>query len=192
MIFDGKASFGLRTGHRTTCAMTATTKAFVIPQTANDIRPGSHTAGNNTHISHVCTHGAFACDEYLLSIMVFYRDIIVMTIHHDISCRERRQFIGLSHGPKQVFHQESAISHGEVLRPMDRLHIVIEVVRTLWQVRQIFIRQIDEMLPHIFFGQSDKVTSDPIPYAARPTVKHEPDSVISIKTNLDEVVSSSE
>src|SRR4051812_13226865 len=75
---------------------------------------------------------------------------------------------------------------------MDRLYIIREVVRALWQVRQIFVRQIDEMLPHIFFGQSDKVTSDSIPHAARPAVKHEPDGVISIKTNLDEVIPSSE
>ena len=75
---------------------------------------------------------------------------------HD--ARQRRQYARHHHFP---------VMTGKILRPRHGFHIVVIVFTSLFEIGQVFIRQVRNMLLHILLGQRDKQRTNGVTHAAR-------------------------
>ena len=121
--------------------------------------------------------------------MFFNGHIVVMAVHHFFGDFKLRQFPGSLERADKVLHHERAVGHREVLRPMNRFDVIVKVVGPFRQIGQILVRKVDHPFAHILPRQFDEKSSDPISHAPRSTMQHEPNAVVRIEANFDEVVS---
>src|SRR5207244_2607772 len=63
VVLHREAALRLRARHGAARAVAATHKAFRVAFAANDVRAGSHAAGNDTHVAFASTDSAFARSE---------------------------------------------------------------------------------------------------------------------------------
>ena len=89
-----------------------------------------------------------------------------MAVHHFLGSLKRRDLAGTLECPDEVVHHELSIGHCEVLRPMDGLQIIVEVVGSLGEIGQILVRKVDHPCAHVFLRQFDEIGPDPIPHAS--------------------------
>src|SRR5205807_7048446 len=89
-------------------------------------------------------------------------------------------------------HHQLPVGPRVFLRPLHSVNIFIEVLGALWKVRQVDIRQIDEMLSHILPGDLDEMSTNAVSHSTRSTMQQEPDGLRLIQTNLDEMISGSQ
>jgi hypothetical protein len=87
-------------------------------------------------------------------------------------------------------HHLLAVRPRVVLRPADRLDVVIEVRRALGEVSEVAVGQID--LLGVFLRQLDEVGADRVADAAAAGVQHHPDAPGFIEAHLDEVVAAAQ
>jgi len=100
--------------------------------------------------------------------MVLSRNIVVVAVD-----RFDLGFGGFSvkssiESPRRLAEHDLPVCHREILRPPDRLNVIIEVVGALWQVGKIGIWQIDEPPAHVFFGPLDEIGPNRVPDAPAP------------------------
>src|SRR5262249_62190918 len=68
----------------------------------------------------------------------------------------------VTHRRKGRAHHELAVEARVVLRPRDCLDVVVEVLRSLGQIREILVGQVDEPAPHVLLRELDEVASDAV------------------------------
>src|SRR6266853_256855 len=152
----------------------------------------SHTARNDSHIAFACPHRSFASNQNVLAEMRFACYIVVVTVNRLQFRVEGRQLAGIAHRADDLFYHQVTVPPGIILCPLDRLDIVIEVLRVLRKIGQVNIRQIHKELLHVLASDVDEVTTHAIADSARSAMKHEPDSLRFIQTDFDEMVTRSE
>src|SRR5207244_13558388 len=79
-VIHREAALRLRERHGAARAVAATHKAFRVAFAANDVRAGSHAAGNDTHVAFASTDSAFASDQNVLVVMAFAGHIVVVAV----------------------------------------------------------------------------------------------------------------
>ncbi len=62
------------------------------------------------------------------------------------------------------------------------------MLRAFRQIRQILVRQVDEVRTHILLRQFDEMRADRVTNTARTRVQHEPHEADFIQTDFDEVI----
>jgi hypothetical protein len=90
-IILGKALFGGSSTHTTTGAMGTRTKTFWMTFASNNVTASAHTAGYDSYIADSRSNGPFTCYPNVGTIVVFFGNIVVMTIHYLCSNFEGRQ-----------------------------------------------------------------------------------------------------
>src|SRR2546429_305196 len=93
VVLHREAALRLRARHGAARAVAATHKAFRVAFAANDVRAGSHAAGNDTHVAFASTDSAFASDQNVLVVMAFAGHIVVVAVEDRKSTR-----LNSSHG----------------------------------------------------------------------------------------------
>ncbi len=87
-----------------------------------------------------------------------------------------------------LLHHQFAVGQRIVLRPVHRADVVLEVLRALRQVREVLVRQVDHPLAHVVLCQLDEKGAEAIAHATRSRVQQEPDVLVLIEADLDEMV----
>src|SRR5215472_14977693 len=155
-------------------------------------RTRTHAARDNSHISLARTNRTLSRNEHVLAEVRLACYIVVVAVdalHFRGKCRHK---FATAHRAHDLAHHQIAIGASEILRPLNRFDVVVEVLRVLWEVREITIRQSNKESLHVLLGQLNEVRTHPVAHASRPAVKHEPNHLALIKAYLDEVVSRSE
>ena len=66
--------------------------------------------------------------------------------------------------PRTVYdhalHHHLAVGAGEFLRPADCTHVVVEILRTFPEVRQVAVGQVSIVAHRVFAGQFDEARPD--------------------------------
>src|SRR5262245_2127713 len=180
------------TRHCTTCAVTAAMEALCVTLSAHDVRTRTHAARDNSHVSPARTNRALTRDEHVLTEVRLACHIIVVAVdalHFRSKCRHKT---ATAHSAHDLLHHQIAIRASEILCPLNRFDVVVEVLRVLGKVREVTIRQSNKESLHVFLRQFNEVRTHPVAHASRTAVKHEPNRLALIKAHLDKVVSSSE
>src|SRR5580700_4409743 len=188
MVLQSEAALGLGTRHGTSGSMTTAHKAFRIAFTAYDVRTRPHAAGNNSHVAFTRTYCALARDEHVLAIVVLPSHVVVMAAHDFNILFERWDFSRAMHCRDQVTHHQLAVGQRVVLRPVHCADVVLEVLRALRQVCEVLVRQVDHPLAHVVLCQLDEEGAEAIAHAARSRVQQEPDVLVLIEADFDEMV----
>ena len=89
-------------------------------------------------------------------------------------------------------HHHLAVQRGELLRPADGAHVVVEVARALLEVREVAVGQIRVVPQRVLLRQLDEHGADRVADAARARMQHEPHRVLLVEADLDEVVAAAE
>jgi hypothetical protein len=192
VIFYRKPALRFVARHGPSRAMAAVAEAVPIPLAANDIRTRPHTSGNDPHVALASPYRALSGDQHVLAEMRLARHIVVVAIDRFDFRAEGRHLARTAHGRNHLLHHEIAVATRIVLSPLDRLHIIAEVIGVLGEIGQIDIRKIDKVLPHIFSGQVDKVNAHAVADPPRPAVQHEPNGLRLVEADLDKVISRSQ
>src|SRR5882672_6269404 len=91
-----------------------------------------------------------------------------------------------------VIHHHSSTRERVILRPRQRLPIILEKSASIWNVRKVRVGKVDEPAPHIFLRLLDEVSSDPVAGTTGAGVQHNPDVLVLVKANFDEVIPGTE
>ncbi|MDT4837612.1 hypothetical protein FQZ97_713500 [compost metagenome] len=119
--------------------------------------------------------------------MLFLLHVVVVAVHR-FQIGLERLADGLARRDDHRLHHQGAVLPGEVLRPADGFHIVVEVPAAFLEIGQVAVRQVGQVLAHVGLGQFDELGADGIADPARAAVQHEPDAVGLVQADLDEVV----
>ena len=87
---------------------------------------------------------------------------------------------------------ELAVDARVLLRPLDRLDVVVEELGALAQIGEVAVGQVDLLALHLAPRELDEVRADPVAGAAAAAVEHHPDAVLLVEADLDEVVAAAE
>src|SRR5438552_1021373 len=188
VIGQGEAPLRLVAGHRAPRPVTAALVAVRVPAPPHDVRARAHAAGNDAEVTRTRAHRSLARHEHLAAPVTLAVHVVVMAVHRGRPGLERRDPGDASHGADDRVHHEPAIREREVLRPAHGLHVVVEVRRALFEVREVFVGKIGQVLSHVLLGQLDEVRADLVTHSARAAVEHEPHVVGLVQAHLDEVV----
>src|SRR5580658_9942901 len=191
VIVDRETTPRLATRHGASRAVTTAIEALRVAETAHDIRTRAHAARNDPKLALTGAHGTLSRHENVLTEVILARDVVVMTIDR-LHMRLKRLRNRLAHREHYILHHDFAILPCKVLRPLDRLDVVVEVFGAFWEVSKILIGKVNHPGPHILLRKFYEVRADRIPHAARTAVKHEPHRVRLIETYLDEVIAGTE
>ena len=91
-----------------------------------------------------------------------------------------------------VGHHHPPVQRREILRPADRLDIIVEMVGPFREIGEVLVRQVDEPFAHVLLRQLDEEAADRVADAARARMEHHPHAVRLVEAELDEVVAGAE
>ena len=96
-------------------------------------------------------------------------------------------------GPREeavddAVHHLLAVQVGEPLRPPQCLHVRPELGLALHQIGEVTVGQADPPLLALHLGDLDVLHGELVADAAGPGVQEQPDAVVFIEADLDEVV----
>src|ERR1051326_296294 len=188
VVVQCEAALRLRTRHGTSGSMAAAHEAFRVTLAPHDVRTRSHAAGNDSYVTLTRADGALARDKHVLAILVLPGHVGVMATYDFHTGLERGNFSRALYRRDHIPHHQIAVRQGVVLRPVHRADVVLEVLRALWQVGKILVRQVDHPLAHILLRQLNEKRAKAIAYATRSRMQQEPNVLALIETDLDEVV----
>src|ERR1700722_94414 len=89
--------------------------------------------------------------------------------------RERSNFPATAYGGQDLLHHQLTIPAGEILRPLDGLDVILEMLRAVREIRQVPVGQLDEHPLHLLASDFNEVAAHAIAHTARSAVQHEPD-----------------
>ena len=101
---------------------------------------------------------------------------------------ERAALSSLEH----AVHHLVAIEARELLRPVQVANVIVELLGALGEVGEVAVGQRDVLLPANLLRAANVVIADPVADAARAGVQREPDGVVFVETNLDEMIAAAE
>src|SRR5690348_9781710 len=163
-------------------------EAFRLSLPAHDIRTRSHTAGDNSHIAFAGTDGSLTRHKDVFAVMRFARHIIVVAIDRLQLRRERTDFSARTDSGDNLLHHHVAIQTREILRPMDRFDIIIEMLAAFREVAKIPVRQMNKHSLHVLSSDLDEVATHSIANSPRTAMEHEPHRIRLIQAHFDEVI----
>src|SRR5205807_3455321 len=85
-------------------------------------------------------------------------------------------------------HHLGAVGARIVLRPADRVDVVVEVLRPFRKIGEIAVRQMKLVALCIPARELDEIAADRVADAAAAGMQHYPDALRFVEADLDEVV----
>src|SRR3954470_6749832 len=186
-VFDAELLLRGVAAHPAPGTVRARMKAFGGAASSHDVAASAHAAGNDAELTGARTNRTLSRQPHRLAEVGLALDVIVMAVHRSAGDLERRQV-----APQRVeddVHHLRAVGGGVVLRPIDGLHVIVEVSGALGEVREIRVRQMNVVALKIFLRELDEVAADRVADAAAAGVQHHPGLALFVEAKLDEVVS---
>lgn len=159
LVIDRKPLLRCGSRHDSARAVAATAIAVGVAQSANNERSRAHAAWNDTQLTASGAHSAFAGNEHLLTEMHFLRDVDVMAVYGGLVNFEGNRHL-LAQRLDSILHHDFTVNAGEILRPANRVNVVIKVVGPFLQIGEVAIRQLDLQAFHILERALDEVGAD--------------------------------
>src|SRR5688572_27352850 len=180
--------FGAR--HTTSRAMAAALETLGVSESTHDVRTRAHAPRDNPELATARANRTFACNQHILAEVLLTRRVVVVTVHRNVTERKRTNFA--TQYLENVLHHRATILRRVVLRPLHGLDVVVEVLRSLDQVSQVAVRQVDGVATHILTRELDERLTNDVADSTRTGMQHYPHRLLGIETDLDEVISTPE
>src|SRR5947209_9826714 len=119
--------------------MAATGEALRIAPPSYDVGTGAHAPWNDSEISLSSPDGPLPGDQDIPAVMVLARDVIVVAVDRLLLDLEWRHLAAARHRPDDAPHQQPAIGDRELLRPLHRLDIFVEMLGAFREIREILV-----------------------------------------------------
>src|SRR5512134_4038157 len=157
---------------------------------AHDIAASAHAAGDDAELARAGADRSLAREPDRFAVVLFALDVIVVAVDRRARYFERRQMA--AHGVQNQLHHFLAVGARVVLRPADRLDVVVEVLRVLREVGEVRVGQANIVPLRILLRQLDEVGPDRVADAAAAGVQHRPHAIRLIEADLDEMVAAAQ
>ena len=118
------------------------------------------------------------------------RHVVVMAIDRFAVGVERRQMPAQRLDDER--HHAAPVRHRVILRPVDRLDIVVEEFRALAEVGEIAVGQVHVVALHVAPRGRDEMTAKHVADAARTGMQHHPRAILGIEANFDEMIAAAQ
>src|SRR4029453_4691833 len=128
VILQGEAPLGFLARHRPARPMAAALEALRVPETPDDVGAGPHAPRDDPQVPAPRAHGPLPREEDVLAVVVLPGDVVVMAVDGLSLDGERGNAPRVPHRANDGLHHQAAVRQGEVLRPADRLDVVVEVL----------------------------------------------------------------
>ena len=99
---------------------------------------------------------------------------------------------GPTQGRQQGVHHELAVGEGVALRPQHVVHVALELLVGLQEVRQVAVLQRPLQVGAEAAGAVDVASGQPVADAAAARVQHAPHPLVGVEADLHEVVAAAE
>ena len=146
---------------------------------------------NDPELPFLRGHRTLARHEHVFAEVAFALHVVVVAVHRVFVDRERLGDHAASRTDHGVHHR-LPVAARVVLRPADRFDVVVEVAAALGEIREVAIRQVRDVLPHVGLREFDEQAADRIADATRAAVQHEPHVVRFVDAHFDEVIAGAE
>src|SRR4051794_1300794 len=91
-----------------------------------------------------------------------------------------------------VIHHDAAVPSSIILRPADRLDVIVEVLRSFFEISKVDVRQIFMQPAHVISSEFDEVRTDPVSNPPGSAMQHEPDIVRLVEADFNEMIPGAE
>src|ERR1044071_8717097 len=119
------------------------TRVEALRQTAslNDERLCPHRSGNDSVSSGCRIDCTLTCDENFFAVMLFERNVVVMTINCHLRLERLTMIEQLVEDLQQTSHHDLAVFHRVSLRPLQVLPVSLKLRSTIDEVSKVGCRQ---------------------------------------------------
>ena len=91
-----------------------------------------------------------------------------------------------------VIHHDAPVPSSVVLRPADRLNVIVEVLCPFFEISKVDVGQILLQPAHVIARELDEVGADPVSNSPGSAMQHEPNVVRLIEADFNEVIAGAE
>ncbi|CAB0708765.1 hypothetical protein FRC0038_01876 [Corynebacterium diphtheriae] len=188
----GEAGLGLGTRHDATRAVRRRLEARRVALALHDVASGAHRAGDEAAVAFVRIDGALACEPHVLTVVVLTLGVVVVAVDalelEGLAIRARPG----GDAVEEAVHHLIAVEQRKVLCPVEIRNVGVELGRTLDEVGQVLVRELDPVLLAVALRGLDVILCNLVTHAARARMQEQPDAVIFVETQLDEVVAAAQ
>src|SRR5258708_9130044 len=163
-IFRRETALRFIPAHSPAGAVRAGLKALRRALPPDDVAARAHAAGDDTKLARPGADRALARQPDALAVMNLALDVIVVAVDRRAGDLEGRQ-VPAQRVEREVHHL-GAVRGRVILRPADRLDVVVEMRRAFGKVGQVRVGQVDVVFLKIFFCERNEVGADRVPDAA--------------------------
>ena len=189
-IFDRERLLRRIAAHAAPGAVRAGVEALRRAAAAHDVAARPHASRDDAELAFARADSALAREPDAFAEMKLSLDVIVMAVHRRFGRLEGGQMA--MHRVQHQLDHLGAVRARVVLRPADRLDVIIEMLRALGKVRQVAVRELQLGSFRVALGELDEVGADGVADAAASRVQHHPDAVRLVQAHLDEVIAAAE
>ena len=118
--------------------------------------------------------------------------VVVMAVDDGLVGGDLRPRHHLAHRGHDVLHHDLAVDLRIGLRPVDRIHVVVEVIGALIEPSERGIGQPDLPSKCLLAGDADEARGHDVAHAARTRMEHHAHDAVCIRGEFDEVVARSQ
>src|SRR5262245_40968930 len=189
-IRDGKRLLGRVAAHPAPRAVGAGVEALGRTPAPHDVAASAHATRDDAEVAGARADRALAREPDVLTEVPLAPDVVMVAVHRLAGHLEGGNM------PRQRLEHEVhhflSVGARVVLRPADRLDVVVEMPCTFREIGEIPIRKLNPVSLGILLRQLDEVRADRIADAAAARMQHDPDAVRLVEADLDEVVAAAE